>query len=81
MKKITPGQKVKVYKTAVSRIIQYGEVMGVDTEGRLILAERPDFHILSPHHFDLFRESKDVVFLTNQDVYQPTYRFDYLRRC
>lgn len=81
MKKITPGQKVKVYKTPTSKIILYGEVLGVDEEGKLILAHRPDFAILKAHHFDLFRESKDVVFLTTDEVYQPPYRFDYLRRC
>jgi predicted transcriptional regulator len=81
MKEITPGQKVKVYKTPTSKVIHYGEVMGVDIEGKLILAPRPDFSILKPHHFDLFRESKDVIFLTNETVYQSTYRFDYLRRC
>lgn len=79
MKKIVPGQKVKVYQTPTSKTVHYGEVIGVDIEGRLILARRPDFSILKPHHFDLFREGKDVIFLTDHIVIQPTYRFDYQR--
>ncbi|MGL6121665.1 MAG: hypothetical protein ACRC1W_01250 [Shewanella sp.] len=64
MKKITPGQKVKVYADN-KKSVQFGEVLGVDIECKIILAHRPDFKNLRASEFDLFRDMADVRFLNN----------------
>jgi hypothetical protein len=65
--KIRPGQKAKVYLD--NRRVAFGEVLGVDIRNKVILASRPDFQTLPVCQFDLFREHREVEFIsptTNQ---------------
>lgn len=59
-----PPKKIKVYRTAVSNDVRYGEVLGVSNDHKLIVEERPEFSDLCAHHFDYFREAKQVIFLS-----------------
>jgi hypothetical protein len=53
-----------VYKTPNSKVVQFGELLGISTDQKLILEEHPEFKTLSLHDFDLFRERKEVIFLS-----------------
>lgn len=59
-----PTRKAKVYHTAVSNHVRFGEVIGVSSDHKLILEERPEYVTLPVSAFDYFRESKEVVFLS-----------------
>jgi hypothetical protein len=62
-----PTRKAKVYHTAVSNHVRFGEVLGVTSDHKLILEERPEFATLPVSAFDYFREAKEVVFLSELD--------------
>lgn len=67
MKRIVPGQKVKVYIDALKHA-DYGEVLGVGLENKIIVARRSDFKSLGASSFDHFRDLRDVVFLNGQQL-------------
>lgn len=58
-------RKAKVYRTAVSNYVRYGEVLGISNDHKLILEEHPEFINLPISSFDYFREAKEVVFLSD----------------
>lgn len=71
MKTILPGQKVKIYCS--KKEVQFGEVLGIGFENKIIVARRSDFQTLRVCDFDLFREASDVVFINGSQfpIMQP----------
>jgi hypothetical protein len=69
MIRVKPGERVKVYNDEGpwkhSRIatVRFGEAIGVNDQGQILLHERPDFKGLSPGQFQHFRTEREVVFL------------------
>jgi hypothetical protein len=77
-----PGQKIKVYVHAPKKrsesfsrqqdeVIRYGEVLGTDDEGRILVNERSDFATLPVGAFNHFRYIHEVIFL-NPTVQRAT---------
>lgn len=55
------GAKVKVH---IKNLSFFGEVIGVNDEGKLLLANHPEFCTLPLREIDLFRQENEVIFLT-----------------
>jgi hypothetical protein len=60
MKTIKPGLKVKVYIS--KREWAYGETIGVNDQGQIMLISKPSFKDLRTSDFNLFRNYSEVVF-------------------
>lgn len=67
MKRILPGQKVKIYLQS-RKTADFGEVLGVGFENKLVVARRSDFQVLGTSEFDHFRDARDVVFVNGPQL-------------
>lgn len=66
------GLKVKVYKPH-GRLVGFGETLGITADGKILLAPRPDFANMPIGCIDLFREEKQVRFVSISSIqYQFT---------
>jgi hypothetical protein len=69
MKRIKPGDKVKVYCNETYSVkrgyVRYGEAIGTNNNEQILLHERPDFAKLSAGQFQHFRCDNEVIFLNH----------------
>lgn len=68
---IAVGMKVKVYAERKGCPTRYGEVIGIRLDKKLVLNERPGFKDLRTGEFDLFRITREVIFLNPDEVADP----------
>jgi hypothetical protein len=75
MRRIKPGDKVKVYCNDTfnrrNQYTRYGEVLGINGDHKLLLHERKDFATHQVSSFQHFRQDHEVVFLAEA---QPALR-------
>jgi hypothetical protein len=64
MASLQPPPKVKVYKSPRSKVVRFGELLGISNDHKFILEEHPEFQSLPIREFSHFRQNKDVVFLS-----------------
>jgi hypothetical protein len=63
-----PGLKVKVYNSRREDPPRFGETIGIDDRGVILLAPRNDFAKLPLHHFNYILHANDVRFITDAEL-------------